>query len=234
MIDENNPQYSSDENLFEKMENIQKIPPVRKFQRSGSNVLLAGVCSGIAEYFNADAANVRIAALLTLLLGGWGAVAYVVAAILLPAEKNPKELGDDSKKLQRKENFRTVLGGVLILAGVHFAFDYLGIRSNERLFVLPNEFVFSTAAIALGILISTNYFSFSSGHESQYEIHFFRSNRDRRLLGVCGGLGRYLDIDSSALRIIFLMGSMLTFGFFALVYLLLGILTHTEPDNNFE
>ncbi|PKL84146.1 MAG: hypothetical protein CVV24_01310 [Ignavibacteriae bacterium HGW-Ignavibacteriae-3] len=234
MFDENNHQYSSEENLFEKMENVQNTPPVRKFQRSKSNVILTGVCAGIAEYFNADAANVRVVALLTLLFGGWGAAAYFIAAVLLPVEKIPKELSSEKKKSQKKENFRTVLGGLLILTGIHFAFVYLGFRSTERLFIFPNEFVFSIIALALGILIATNYFNFSSEDASSFEINLFRSRNDRRLLGVCGGLSRYLDIDSSALRIIFLIAAMLTFGLFALVYLTLGIFINAEPEQKFE
>ena len=49
--------------------------------------IIAGVCGGIAEYFNIDPSIVRILALL-LSIGsiGTGAIVYCVAALLIPKE----------------------------------------------------------------------------------------------------------------------------------------------------
>jgi len=45
---------------------------------------IAGVCGGIAEYFNWDPSMVRIAAVLIACFAGTGILAYIVAAIILP------------------------------------------------------------------------------------------------------------------------------------------------------
>ncbi len=38
----------------------------------------------------------------------------------------------------------------------------------------------------------------------------FRSNRDRMIAGVCGGLGEYFDIDPTIVRLLFVFGSFVT------------------------
>jgi phage shock protein PspC (stress-responsive transcriptional regulator) len=53
-------------------------------------------------------------------------------------------------------------------------------------------------------------------------------------MGVCGGLGKYLDIDSSSLRIIFILMTLLTLGAFSLLYILIVLLTSSEAGNNLE
>lgn len=59
----------------------------KKLYRSEKNKMLCGVCGGLAEYLNIDPTIVR---LLFVLFGctGTGLVAYVVAAIIMPAESN--------------------------------------------------------------------------------------------------------------------------------------------------
>lgn len=58
--------------------------------RSGKNRILAGVCGGIAEYFDIDPAVVRLVVVLFTLAGGAGVVAYIVAWIIIPEDPNFK------------------------------------------------------------------------------------------------------------------------------------------------
>lgn len=59
----------------------------KKLKRS-NNVLIAGVCAGLAEYLEVDVTIVRIGwALLTLFSAIiLGIIAYIVCAILMPKE----------------------------------------------------------------------------------------------------------------------------------------------------
>ena len=66
--------------------------PEKKFHRSKNNVVITGTCAGIAEYLNTDPGNIRVIALLTMLFGGWSIVAYLIASILIPADKNSELL----------------------------------------------------------------------------------------------------------------------------------------------
>ena len=45
---------------------------------------IAGVCGGIAEYFDIDPTMVRLGWVLFCALGGSGFLAYIIAAIIIP------------------------------------------------------------------------------------------------------------------------------------------------------
>ena len=57
----------------------------KRLYRSSTNCMLAGVCGGIAEYFNIDPTLIRLAWIIITCMGfGTGIVAYVIAAIVIP------------------------------------------------------------------------------------------------------------------------------------------------------
>ena len=56
----------------------------KKLYRNTENKMLAGVCSGIADYFDIDPTLVRLGWVLFSLLGGSGVLAYIIAAIIIP------------------------------------------------------------------------------------------------------------------------------------------------------
>ncbi len=56
----------------------------KRLYRSTTNCMLAGVCGGIAEYFNIDPTLIRLAWVLFCALGGSGVLAYIIAAIIIP------------------------------------------------------------------------------------------------------------------------------------------------------
>ena len=59
----------------------------KKLYRNTNNKLIAGVCSGLAEYINIDPTIVRLIWAL-IALSGAGVVAYLVAAIIIPEKPN--------------------------------------------------------------------------------------------------------------------------------------------------
>ena len=56
----------------------------KKLYKSSTDKKIAGVCGGIAEYFNIDSTLVRLGWVLFSLLGGSGLLAYIIAAIIIP------------------------------------------------------------------------------------------------------------------------------------------------------
>jgi phage shock protein C len=56
----------------------------RKLYRSKADRVLAGVCGGLAEYFNLDATLIRVLFVLLAVLGGAGLVLYVAMWIIVP------------------------------------------------------------------------------------------------------------------------------------------------------
>jgi phage shock protein PspC (stress-responsive transcriptional regulator) len=62
-------------------------PAYRRLLRSRTNRQLTGVCGGIAEYAGIDATVVRVGVVVaTLFTGGVVALAYLLAAVLIPEE----------------------------------------------------------------------------------------------------------------------------------------------------
>lgn len=57
-----------------------------KLYRSKKNKIVAGVCGGIAEYFNVDPTLIRLLWLLISIMGGSGVIAYIIAWIIIPEE----------------------------------------------------------------------------------------------------------------------------------------------------
>ena len=56
----------------------------KKLYKSSTDKKLAGVCGGLAEYFNIDSTLVRLGWVVFGLLGGSGLLAYIIAAIIMP------------------------------------------------------------------------------------------------------------------------------------------------------
>ncbi len=52
--------------------------------RSNSNVMVSGVCAGIAEYFNIDPTFVRLAWVLFCFFAGSGFLFYFICSIVIP------------------------------------------------------------------------------------------------------------------------------------------------------
>jgi phage shock protein C len=58
----------------------------RRLYRCQHDRILAGVASGVAERFDLDPTLVRVLWLLSVFFGGFGLVAYIVMAIIVPLE----------------------------------------------------------------------------------------------------------------------------------------------------
>ena len=56
----------------------------KKLYKSSTDKKLAGVCGGLAAYFNIDSTLVRLGWVVFGLLGGSGLLAYIIAAIIMP------------------------------------------------------------------------------------------------------------------------------------------------------
>ena len=59
----------------------------KRLYRSRHDVMIAGVCGGIAEYFDVDPTIVRLIAVVLILGWGSGLLAYLIAVLIIP--KNP-------------------------------------------------------------------------------------------------------------------------------------------------
>jgi phage shock protein PspC (stress-responsive transcriptional regulator) len=90
----------------------------RRFYRSRSSRVLAGVCGGIAEYYGSDATAVR---LLTLVLGLFTGifpmiVLYLVAAIVIPDHEGAP--GDPALAPVTSGQLALFFGAFLVVVGI--------------------------------------------------------------------------------------------------------------------
>lgn len=63
----------------------------KRLFRSATDVKIAGVCAGVADYFEVDPTMVRLAWVIFFLAGGSGLLAYIIAWIVVPQENHPPD-----------------------------------------------------------------------------------------------------------------------------------------------
>ncbi|MCI0707507.1 MAG: PspC domain-containing protein [Ignavibacteriae bacterium] len=66
-------------------------------------------------------------------------------------------------------------------------------------------------------------------NQSREKRQLLRSVLDRKLFGVCGGLGEYFDVDPTIMRILFVIVTLMSFGFGILLYLALLLVMPEKP-----
>lgn len=59
-----------------------------RLYRSKTERKVAGVCGGIAEYFDVDPTIIRLAWLIAVFCAGGGLLAYLIALIVIPEKPN--------------------------------------------------------------------------------------------------------------------------------------------------
>ena len=63
----------------------------------------------------------------------------------------------------------------------------------------------------------------------------YRLKYDSKLCGVCGGLGKYLNLDSTLIRILWVVVSLLTGGFTGFIaYIICAVIIPLEPDDGLD
>ena len=71
---------------------------MKKLYRDKSDCKIAGVCSGIAKYFDLDPTVIRLLWILITVFGGSGIIAYIICALIMPEEPgytDYKDVNDD-------------------------------------------------------------------------------------------------------------------------------------------
>jgi len=57
----------------------------------------------------------------------------------------------------------------------------------------------------------------------------YLSNTDRKIGGVCGGLGEYYEKDSTLIRILFVLLTLFSFGSCIVIYLVMWLIVPKKP-----
>lgn len=62
----------------------------KRLYRIEEGKMIAGVCGGIAEYFDLDPTVVRLGWVLFSAVAGGGIIAYIIAALIIPVKSQIK------------------------------------------------------------------------------------------------------------------------------------------------
>jgi phage shock protein PspC (stress-responsive transcriptional regulator) len=57
----------------------------------------------------------------------------------------------------------------------------------------------------------------------------YRSRDDRMVSGLCAGIGKYIDIDPTVVRVVYIVASILSGGLPIIIYLVLIMVVPEEP-----
>jgi phage shock protein PspC (stress-responsive transcriptional regulator) len=57
-----------------------------------------------------------------------------------------------------------------------------------------------------------------------------KSQKDRVLFGVCGGISKYLNIDSPLMRLLFIIGTIFSGTLLLWVYIILALVLKTDEE----
>lgn len=211
---------------------MEDIKQPHKLYRSRSNRYLGGVCGGIAEYFHIDSNMTRLLFVIGTFLWGIGIILYLAALILVP--ENPNETAE----LQQGVSGNTLFWGILFIALGAILLSYeLDLFSFFRIVDLPWPTIWGLFLIAIGVLILFYQWKKKSEEENaegnpaggaesksgsfrdlKFNIH--RSRADRKISGVCGGLAAYFNIDSTIVRLAWILLTIASKGLGVLIYII--------------
>jgi phage shock protein C len=203
--------------------------------------MVDGVCGGIAEYFDLDPTLVRVVWVLITLLSLTGILLYVAAMIIVPA--NPSYSG--VWPVKSSKNNHKFWGILLVVVGIAFLLDNLGVSLWHHWWglwdvMLPIVLILAGVAFLFG---GRNYVSSAtplddtggSSEASQPEVtsgprrKLYRAVYERKLFGVCGGLGQYFNVDPTIVRVLFIVSALASFGLTVLLYAVMAIVLPKEP-----
>lgn len=118
----------------------------KKFYRDASDSKIAGVCSGIAHYFNIDVTLVRIATVVLFFiadnLSGVIFISYILTALIAPkANLSTKKAVPENKKSLHFS--KTFIGGAFITVGIlALANNFLPYEISMTGIIFPVAFLF--------------------------------------------------------------------------------------------
>ena len=102
----------------------------KRLERSRKNRVIAGVCAGLADYFNFDIALMRVLFVVAMFCGGFGFWMYIIFWIVVPEEytlgpgnqnvNDPFDITPNETKKEEKRpgNGPLIAGLVLVFIGV--------------------------------------------------------------------------------------------------------------------
>lgn len=134
----------------------------KRLERSRSNRVIAGVCAGMASYFNIDIALMRVLFVVAAMCGSFGFWMYVILWIVVPEENilgpgsNEKSYGETIDITPKEEKAeRKPLGGAMIASLILIFIGLVALVDNFT----PIAWIWKTwpvILIIIGVVILIN------------------------------------------------------------------------------
>ena len=221
---------------------------IRRLYKSRTNRMIDGVCGGVAEYFGVDPTLVRIAWVLLIFPGGLGIILYIAGMILMP--KNPAFIMPTASTppTVSSSSSHTFWGVLLVVVGMFWLMSNLGVWHHwwglSWEFFLPVVLILAGVGFLFGgrnyvtnqqagpSPVSPGDLSGATGSPQVPPVtppRLYRSRFDRKLFGVCGGLGAHFGVDPTIVRVLFVISAFASFGLTIFAYILMAIIVPDEP-----
>jgi len=125
----------------------------KRLFRSATNRKIAGVCGGLGEYFNTDSVFFRLLFCCLFFAGGFGLIAYLIMALIIPGN-SPYKITEDTAKSEVQEevkndknkNLTVIFGALFITLGI-------AIFLNRIFPYYDYEFIFPSLLVFGGVLL---------------------------------------------------------------------------------
>jgi len=210
---------------------------IKKLYRSREDKMLAGVCAGIAEYFNIETALVRILWVIFSLFGGIGLFLYIAGVVIIP--ENPAHLGEE-KSRETKNDKALFWGALLIAIGVALLLKQFGFFYYVNFWSFPWQMIWAVFLIIVGLFLLYNRDPFKLFNKTDDESadnedkgksrQVYRSRKNKMLAGVCGGLAEYFNLDPTILRLVYVLLTLASVGIGIIAYIIMIIVFPETPE----
>ncbi len=230
---------------------MEEEKKIRYLYRSRTNRVISGVCGGMAEYLGIDVTLVRILFVLLAFVNGIGILLYLLVLLIIPANPN-KEAATHVSSTGSKDA-AILVGVLLILAGIYFLLQYYAPFWLPFDFYWHWIFSWRLFWPVLLILLGILYIWYASnraetekptsvpaktepeaGEQREKTImsdrkkQLTRSRVNKKIAGVCGGMGEYFEIDPTWIRLGWLLVGLFHPPAAILVYIIMAIVVPYE------
>jgi phage shock protein PspC (stress-responsive transcriptional regulator) len=202
-------------------ENIYESSEQKPLRCSIHNRMLFGVCGGLSNYFRINSAIVRLLFLIFLIIQGISSLIYIILAFIIPTESKHSEIFPSDEIRIRYEK-KLLIGWGFILGGIYFLLDYLGFSLVPNLTELLENRITPFILISAGILFITRKNIFNEEIMNTNEPKKLTLSSDNKMIfGICGGIGEYLNVDPTIIRILWVIFLFASFGIALIIYIIL-------------
>ncbi len=197
----------------------------QRLYRSNRGRLLLGVCSGLGEYLNIDPNLIRVIWILFAVVVPGGILLYLLTPLFISIrpDEEPASLMSRNQLLA----FIFIAIGLILLVSQYHFWD----SRWFNLIRIPLDAFLAIIFIVTGLLI---FFFGGVRRDPMYfamegEKRLFRSEQERKLLGVCGGIAAYFNTDPSLVRLLFVAFTLVSIWLGVILYVILALLMPQQP-----